>query len=127
LRHSIATKRSGLQFPMKFYPGGSMRYAVIALSLILAGFGAAPAFATPIDASTILQDFNAVIYTNATTSSDIEGAAVIGGNYNGATFYNNPTTSVPAGYAALPCSATRLATPTSITEEAPISPAHTRR
>jgi choice-of-anchor A domain-containing protein len=78
-----------------------MRYTALAFSIVLAGLGAAPAFATPISASTILQDFNAVIYTNATTSSDIEGASVIGGNFNGATVNNNPTTGTPAGYGAL--------------------------
>ncbi len=56
--------------------------------------------------ATILQDFNAVIFGDASTQSDIEGAAVVGGNFNGATVYNNPTDSnpnpqLPAGYSAL--------------------------
>lgn len=59
------------------------------------------AFAGPLDAATILQDSNAIIYTNASTTSDIEGAAVIGGNFSGATVYNNPTASQPAGFGAL--------------------------
>ena len=54
-----------------------MRYAAIALGFVFAAFNAAPAFATSISASTILADFNTVIYTNLTTSSDIEGAAVV--------------------------------------------------
>jgi choice-of-anchor A domain-containing protein len=82
-----------------------MRYAALALGLVLAAFGAAPAFATPISAATALADFNAIIYTNATTSSDIEGASVIGGNFSGATVYNNPsdggTVTQPAGFGAL--------------------------
>src|SRR5277367_4664712 len=82
-----------------------MRYLALALGIVLAGLGAAPAFATPISASTILQDFNDVIYTNATTSSDIEGVSVIGGNFNGATVYNNPSdggpVTQPAGFGAL--------------------------
>ncbi len=67
--------------------------------------GATPALATPISAATALADFNAIIYGNATTSSDIEGASVIGGNFNGATVYNNPndggTVTQPAGFSAL--------------------------
>src|ERR1700727_3509695 len=54
-----------------------------------------------LSASTILADFNAVIYTNASTQADIEGAAVVGGNFSGATMYNNPTSGVPSGFGAL--------------------------
>ncbi len=57
--------------------------------------------AATLDAGTILQDFNAVIYTNGSTQSDIEGAAVIGGNFSGATVYNNPTSGTPSGFGAL--------------------------
>src|ERR1700761_7770428 len=82
-----------------------MRYAALAFGFILAGFGAAPAHATSIAASTILQDFNAVIFGNASTQADIEGAAVIGGNFSGATMYNNPNdggaVTLPSGYTAL--------------------------
>jgi choice-of-anchor A domain-containing protein len=58
-------------------------------------------YASSLSAATILQDFNAIIYTNASTPSDIEGAAVIGGNFSGATVYTHPTASQPAGYGAL--------------------------
>jgi choice-of-anchor A domain-containing protein len=82
-----------------------MRYAVVALGFVFMAFSAVPAFATPISAATALADFNAIIYTNATTSSDIEGASVIGGNFSGATVYNNPTdggsVTQPAGFGAL--------------------------
>ena len=78
-----------------------MRYAAIAFGLILAGLGIVPAKATSIAASTILQDFNTVIYNNLTTTSDIEGAAVVGGTFNGATVYNNPRQTQPSGYSAL--------------------------
>lgn len=71
------------------------------LGIVLAGFGATTAFADAISANTILQDFNAVIYSGASTSADIEGAAVVGGNFSGATMYNNPTSGVPSGYGAL--------------------------
>ncbi|HEX4507376.1 MAG TPA: collagen-binding domain-containing protein [Alphaproteobacteria bacterium] len=82
-----------------------MRYAAIAFGLVLSTLGAAPAFATTIAASTILADFNAVIFGSATTQADIEGAAVIGGSFSGATMYNNPndggTVTLPSGYNAL--------------------------
>jgi choice-of-anchor A domain-containing protein len=77
--------------------GGSMITATIV------GFVVDPgaARADTLTAATILQDFNAVIYDNASTSSDIEGAAVVGGNFSGGTVYNNPTGSQPAGFGAL--------------------------
>jgi choice-of-anchor A domain-containing protein len=79
-----------------------MRYLIsVALGFIAASLAAIPASATAISAATILGNFNAVIYNNATTSSDIEGAAVIGGNFNGATVYNNPTTGRATGFSAL--------------------------
>ena len=54
-------------------------------------------------ASTILNDFNAVIYTNASTSSEVEGAAVIGGNLNlnSATIFSRPPRSQLTGFGAL--------------------------
>ncbi len=75
----------------------------LTVGALLLGLNSAPALATPIDAGTILKDFNAVIFNNATTTSDIEGAAVIGGNFSGATVFNNPGTSLslPTGYGAL--------------------------
>jgi choice-of-anchor A domain-containing protein/uncharacterized repeat protein (TIGR01451 family) len=55
----------------------------------------------PLMANTILQDFNAVVYTNASTPSDIQGAVVVGGNFSGATIYNAPSGTLPTGYGAL--------------------------
>lgn len=80
-----------------------MRRSLVAVSLgfALVCGGTTTASATPISDTTILDDFNAVIYTNGSTTSDIEGAAVIGGNFSGATVYNNPTSSQPSGYGAL--------------------------
>jgi len=82
-----------------------MRYSSLILGVALAAFGSAPAFASSISAATALGDFNAIIFGDATTSSDIEGASVIGGNFSGATVYNNPTDggniTQPAGYGAL--------------------------
>ena len=76
------------------------------LTTLLLGTGmalasVATATAGPLTATAILQDFNAIIYQNASTQSDIEGAAVIGGNFSGATMYNNPVGSQPAGFGAL--------------------------
>jgi choice-of-anchor A domain-containing protein len=73
------------------------------LLAISGGFIAAIASASagPLTASTILSDFDAVIYTNASTSSDIEGAAVIGGDLQAATIFNGPTGSQPTGFGAL--------------------------
>ena len=52
-------------------------------------------------AATILSDFNAIVFNNASTQCDIEGASVVGGNFSGATMYTNPTGSLPTGYGAL--------------------------
>jgi len=81
-----------------FILGGSMIAAATAAGTIA---DARAAHADQLNAATILQDFNAVIYGNASTQSDIEGAAVIGGNFSGATLYNNPTVAQPAGFGAL--------------------------
>lgn len=73
------------------------------IGLALTSLGAPSAFAGPLTAATILQDFTAVVYGNGSTPSDIEGAAVVGGNFSGATVNNNPTTgqSQPTGFGAL--------------------------
>jgi choice-of-anchor A domain-containing protein len=53
-------------------------------------------------AASILSEFNAVIFTNASTSCDIEGATVVGGNFSGATLYTNPDgIALPATFGAL--------------------------
>jgi choice-of-anchor A domain-containing protein len=63
---------------------------------------AGPARADTLTASQILEGFNAVVYDDASTPSDIEGAALIGGNFSGATVYNNPgSQGQPDGYGAL--------------------------
>ncbi len=75
--------------------------ASLLLGTGLALASVASATAGPLTATAILQDFNAIIYRNASSQSDIEGAAVIGGNFSRATLYNNPTATQPAGYGAL--------------------------
>ena len=47
------------------------------------------AHAVPLTASQILAGYNLVTEGNATTQSDIQGNAVIGGNFNGATVFNS--------------------------------------
>jgi choice-of-anchor A domain-containing protein len=62
----------------------------------------AMAYATPLTTSDLLSGFNAIIFGNATTSADIEGAAIIGGNFSGATLYQNPRNiALPATFNAL--------------------------
>jgi choice-of-anchor A domain-containing protein len=76
---------------------------ILTLPIALAAAVPTSAFAGTLTAATILSDFNAVIYTNGSTQSDIEGAAVIGGNFSGATVFNNPAAgqSQPNGIGAL--------------------------
>jgi choice-of-anchor A domain-containing protein len=66
------------------------------LGAMLSLGGVASASATPLTASAILQDFNAIIYNNASTPSDVEGALVVGGNLMAATVFNKPNGSAPA-------------------------------
>lgn len=83
----------------------SIRKKLFALPLgvALASVGGMTASASTVDVSDVLKDFNAVIFTNASAMSDIEGAAVVGGNFQGATVYSHPTPgqTQPAGYGAL--------------------------
>jgi choice-of-anchor A domain-containing protein len=61
-----------------------------------------PAGAQTLSASQILQQFNAVIFDNFSTSADVEGRTVVGGNMTGgATFALNPTAEAASAFAAL--------------------------
>jgi choice-of-anchor A domain-containing protein len=58
--------------------------------------------AAVLTATELLGGFNAIIFGNATTSADIEGASIIGGNFSGATAYNNPKgVAIPNTFNAL--------------------------
>jgi choice-of-anchor A domain-containing protein len=58
--------------------------------------------AGPLAASEILENFNAVVFGDFTTNSDVEGRAVIGGNMTGgATFNNQPRGGTVEGFGAL--------------------------
>jgi choice-of-anchor A domain-containing protein len=73
----------------------------LSLALLFAAVAGAAASAQTVNPVTSLDEFNAIIFTNATTTSDIEGAAIIGGNFSGATVFINPVTGTPSGYASL--------------------------
>jgi hypothetical protein len=61
-----------------------------------------PADAQSLSADQILQQFNAVIFQNFSSSADVEGRSVIGGNLTeGATFALNPTAEAASSFAAL--------------------------
>ena len=72
---------------------------IIAGALVL-GLAAAPASATTLTASSILGEFNAVVFNNVSGSCcDVEGPVVIGGNLNGGgTFFNKGAAGLPTGY-----------------------------
>jgi choice-of-anchor A domain-containing protein len=75
--------------------------------LPLLSFASALAWGTPagaqsLTADQILQQFNAVIFQNFSSSSDVEGRTVIGGNLTeGGTFALNPTAEAASSFAAL--------------------------
>ena len=77
-----------------------MRVAVV-LAGVVAFMGGGAASAAVVDPLNVLGHVNALIYTGATTSADIEGQAIVGGNFSGATMYNNPTVAPLTGYGAL--------------------------
>jgi len=63
---------------------------------------AAQAGATTLSASNILSQFNAVVFGNFTTTSDVEGLTVVGGNLTGgASFDINPASVSASAFAGL--------------------------
>jgi len=74
---------------------------LLSLALGLTALGGGAVSAATVNPLIALDQFNAIVFTNASTPSDIEGAAIIGGNFSGATIFNNPVTGTPAGYASL--------------------------
>jgi choice-of-anchor A domain-containing protein len=67
------------------------RYVVAGLATVTLASGAAEA--SPLSAAYIMANYNLVTSGNATTQSDIEGSAVIGGNFSGATMFGNSSRS----------------------------------
>jgi choice-of-anchor A domain-containing protein len=84
-----------------------MRFTVIGVSGVIAlALGttsmAGQARAGALSASDILGQFNAVVTNDFTSSSDVEGRLVVGGNMTGgATFYNNPFPIIKSDYGAV--------------------------
>ena len=74
----------------------------IAIVAVVSLLASVPARAQTLTAAQILQQFNAVIFGNFSSSADVEGRAVVGGNVShGATFYINPGSEAPSTFAAL--------------------------
>ena len=72
------------------------------LCLVSALAWGTPAGAQSLSADQILRQFNAVIFQNFSSSADVEGRTVIGGNLTeGATFALNPTAEAASTFAAL--------------------------
>ena len=64
---------------------------MLSVAVALACPAGTPAGAQGLSASQILQQFNAVIFSNFSTNADVEGRSVIGGNMTGgATFAAQP-------------------------------------
>jgi choice-of-anchor A domain-containing protein len=79
-------------------------FVLTALYAPLIMFGSSPAQATQLLASNILDQFNAVVVGDFTTTSDVEGRLVAGTIENSAssTFYNNPNpSSAPSTFQAV--------------------------
>lgn len=75
-------------------------WAAFVASALLLGWLAAPASATTLTASSILGEFNAVVFHDVSGSCcDFEGPVVIGGNLGGGgTFMNKGAAGLPSGY-----------------------------
>jgi choice-of-anchor A domain-containing protein len=75
----------------------------IALCLVASLLAAGPLHAQTLTATQILQQFNAVIFGNLGTNSDIQGRTVVGGSVtSGSVFYEGPSASeASSSYAGL--------------------------
>ena len=78
---------------IKSKSGMSMRGWGCVSAMALLAISAGPASADSLTAQEILQDHNLVTNGNALTTSDIEGSAAIGGNFTGASIFNNTHSS----------------------------------
>lgn len=74
--------------------------AIAAAGLI---FTAAPAFAVPLTAEEILEQFNLVVFGDLASTSDVEGRTYIGGDLNsaGASYFTKGNEAAPSDLAAL--------------------------
>lgn len=71
--------------------------ATLAAGVALAA-STGPAQATAFTAQQLLSRFNLISSGNVSTQQDIEGSTVVGGNLNGATFFNNNVPANPSIY-----------------------------
>lgn len=75
---------------------------VIGLAMAVAAVSSAPARADVVSVNDIFSQFNAIIFGNFSSNSDVEGRTVVGGNLTGgATFNLNPSGVSPSSYSAL--------------------------
>lgn len=72
-----------------------------ALAVITALSGAGAASAATINPWDVISHANAVVFGSGSTSADIEGQAIIGGSFSGATVDLSPSTTPYGGYPAL--------------------------
>lgn len=78
------------------------RRATIALTATLAMLASGSARAGTLSATDIFSQFNAVVFGNFASTSDVEGRTVVGGNLiGGATFNLNPAGAAASSYSAL--------------------------
>jgi hypothetical protein len=75
------------------FTAGLLRRALVVSVLSVPAFASAsvPARAVVINANDILDQFNAVVSNNFSTTSDVEGRLVAGNISHGATFFSTPT------------------------------------
>ena len=72
------------------------------LPLVIAlGFVATPALADALTAGQVLNQFNLVVIDNATSSSDVEGRAFVGGNLTGGIYDGHSSATPASAYAGL--------------------------
>ena len=81
-----------LRVPVGYSDGGSPIYKSLVLFVVLffGVFAQTAAYASTLTAAELLGGFNAIIFHDAATTADIEGAAIIGGSFSGATMYSRP-------------------------------------
>ena len=84
-----------------FTPWKRLLVVALALGGLVPG-SPAPAGAATLSASGILSQFNAVVFGNFSTTSDVEGLTVVGGNVTGgASFDTNPASVRSSAFAGL--------------------------
>lgn len=72
------------------------------LVALLAAGAATPATATTLTDANIFSQFNAVVFGNFTSTADVEGRTVIGGNMTGgSTFFMNPRSTTASSFSSI--------------------------